>query len=329
MPFPTDVQTIIDEAIAEVLEASMPRLRAEMVRHATEALQQAAATAEDSPSDLLNSAVTAIQEGSSQADILRRLLEGTTGFAGRAALFVVKAKSISGWQAQGFADNDGVKTLALDASTGLIAQAIQTRALVSGPAKDFDEGFLGKLGAPAGENCVVLPLVVKLKVAAIVYADAGVEAGGTLDAPALDLLTRVTALWIELVTLRKTGVEEAHPAASEPAAPPEPIAAAEPAVAPQPEPMAPADAEVHKKARRFAKLLVDEIRLYNQAKVTEGRKEKDLYDRLRDDIEKSRATYDKRYSATTAASADYFSEELIRVLADNDITLMGGSFPHN
>ncbi len=93
--------------------------------------------------------------------------------------------------------------------------------------------------------------------------------------------------------------------------------------------MDPAEAEVHKKARRFAKLLVDEIRLYNLAKVNEGRKEKNLYDRLREDIEKSRATYDKRYSSTTAASVDYFTEELIRVLADNDISLMGASFPHN
>src|SRR5216684_860420 len=319
MPSPTDVQTIIDEAIAEVLEASIPRLRAEIVRYATEALQQALAPPENSPSDLLNSAVTAIQESSSQADILRRLLEGAARFAGRAALFVVKAKSIAGWQALGFADNDCLKTFALDTGTGLVAQAIQSRAPASGPAREFDEGFVAKVAAPAGENCVVLPLVVKLKVAAIVYADAGTEAGGALDAPALDLLTRVAAMWIELVTLRKaSGAEEAQPSAPEPVAP-----------APAPAPVAPAETEVHKKARRFAKLLVDEIRLYNQSKVAEGRKEKNLYDRLRDDIEKSRATYDKRYSDNTALAADYFTEELIRILADNDISLMGASFPRN
>jgi hypothetical protein len=324
MPPRTDVQTIIDEAIAEVLEASMPRLRAEIVRHATEAIQQATAPPEHSPADLLNSAVATIQETSSQAEILRHLLEGAARFAGRAALFVIKAKSIAGWQALGFADNESVKTFAVDIGNGLIAQAIQTRALVRGPASEFDHGFVAKLGAPAGENCVVLPLVVKLKVAAVIYADAGIEADGVLDAPALELLTRVAALWIELTALRKAagGADEAQPAAPEPAAP-APVAA-------QPEPpMAPAEAEVHKKARRFARLLVDEIRLYNQAKVSEGRKEKNLYDRLREDIEKSRATYDKRYSSTTAATVDYFTEELIRILADNDISLMGASFPHN
>ena len=84
--------------------------------------------------------------------------------------------------------------------------------------------------------------------------------------------------------------------------------------------------EVHKKARRFAKLLVDEIKLYNQAKVVEGRANKDLYQRLKDDIDKSRATYDRRYGATSAAGANYFAQELIRILANDDPSLLGSGF---
>jgi hypothetical protein len=89
----------------------------------------------------------------------------------------------------------------------------------------------------------------------------------------------------------------------------------------------PDEADLHKKARRFAKLLVEEIMLYNQAKVAQGKKDRDLYTRLREDIEKSRATYDKRYGESAAASADYFTQELIRILADNDASLMGDGFP--
>src|SRR5581483_4425797 len=72
--------------------------------------------------------------------------------------------------------------------------------------------------------------------------------------------------------------------------------------------------------RRLAPLLMDEIKLYNQAKVAEGRKHKNLYDRLKEDIEKSRATYLKRYGNTSAASADYFNQELIRSLAEDDVS---------
>ena len=88
----------------------------------------------------------------------------------------------------------------------------------------------------------------------------------------------------------------------------------------------PEEADVHRKAQRFARLLVDEIKLYNQAKVTEGRKNKDLYDRLKDEIEKSRATYQKRYGTTVAAAADYFNQEIVRSLAGDDGSLMGANF---
>src|SRR5262249_38313057 len=101
------------------------------------------------------------------------------------------------------------------------------------------------------------------------------------------------------------------------------------AAAPVPDPyasMSPEDADLHRKAQRFARLLVDEIKLYNQVKVAEGRKHKDLYDRLKEDIEKSRGTYQKRYGNTAAASIDHFNQELIRSLAEDDVSFMGANF---
>ena len=86
------------------------------------------------------------------------------------------------------------------------------------------------------------------------------------------------------------------------------------------------DADTHRKAQRFARLLVDEIKLYNQAKVAEGRRHKDLYDRLKEDIEKSRSTYQKRYGSTVAASGDYFQKEVVRSLAEEDAAIMGANF---
>jgi hypothetical protein len=90
--------------------------------------------------------------------------------------------------------------------------------------------------------------------------------------------------------------------------------------------MSPEEEEVHKKARRFAKLLVDEIKLYNQTKLVEGRAHRDIYARLKDDIDKSRATYDKRYGASSASSGNYFTRELIRILTNDDPSLLGDGF---
>jgi hypothetical protein len=93
-----------------------------------------------------------------------------------------------------------------------------------------------------------------------------------------------------------------------------------------PAPIAPVQDEAHDKARRFAKLLVEEIKLYNQTKVIEGRAHADLYERLRDDIEKSRAAYQKRYGESVR-DVDYFTQELLRILADNNRGAMGAGFP--
>src|SRR5258708_5669233 len=90
--------------------------------------------------------------------------------------------------------------------------------------------------------------------------------------------------------------------------------------------LSPEDADAHRKAQRFARLLVDEIKLYNQAKVAEGRRHKDLYDRLKEDIDKSRGTFQKRYGNTAAATGDYFHCELLRSLAEDDISIMGSNF---
>ena len=106
------------------------------------------------------------------------------------------------------------------------------------------------------------------------------------------------------------------------------LAAAAPAAATDPlAGLSPEDADTHRKAQRFARLLVDEIKLYNQAKVAEGRRNKDLYDRLKEDIDKSRGTFQKRYGSTVAASGDYFQDELVRSLAEDDISVMGAKFP--
>ena len=321
MPRPTEIQNIIEEAVAEVLDAALPKLRAEIVRRAVEVVESLAPAPGASPSDLLNAATASIQESGSQAEILRNLLEGSARFAGRVALFVVKGATVNGWQGIGFEDNDAIKSINLNASSGLVGRAIQGRAPASGSSAEFDSGFISAVKGPAENNCLVLPLVVKDKAAAVIYADGGTATGGQLDVSALQALTRFSAIWLEVAALRRVNgnaVEETAPQAAAMAA------SASPATAPAP---VSEENELHKKARRFAKLLVEEIKLYNQPRVEEGRQHKDLYDRLKVDIEKSRATYDKRYAESAVASADYFTQELVRILADNDISLMGAGFP--
>jgi hypothetical protein len=120
-----------------------------------------------------------------------------------------------------------------------------------------------------------------------------------------------------------------------PIEPPPPVTAAE--SIPPPPPAAPAgfdvsqlseaEQKVHKDAKRFAKLLVSEIELYNKPKVADGRKNRDLYKRLKSDIDRSRQTFEKRFGKVLSKQFDYLHDELVRTLAANDSTVLGPEYP--
>ncbi len=84
---------------------------------------------------------------------------------------------------------------------------------------------------------------------------------------------------------------------------------------------------LHNDARRFARLLVSEIKLYNEQKVNEGRESQDLYERLREAIDRSREMYDKRVQPPVASKFDYFHYELVNTLAEGDELRLGTSYP--
>ncbi|MGB7201912.1 MAG: hypothetical protein WBD16_06550 [Pyrinomonadaceae bacterium] len=83
----------------------------------------------------------------------------------------------------------------------------------------------------------------------------------------------------------------------------------------------------HNDARRFARLLVSEIKLYNEKKVVEGRESADLYPRLREAIDRSREMYDKRVQPPVASKFDYFHYELVNSLAEGDADRLGSGYP--
>jgi hypothetical protein len=429
---PSLIEPIVERVVGQALESHMAQLRTEIVCRVMEEIAAEpgghSSIPACNPADLAR-AVGEIQLGSSQREILRALLDTSARYASRIALFVVKGGHATGWQARGFPYNDAVKDFALDENAPAVVRAMGVRLTdVNQPpgalVGDMDARFLQEFGTPVSGEASILPLILKDKVAALVYADSGTDTTGWFDAGALELLVLSASAWLEVNSLRKqahkesaytnsqNGSVQAIPSAALPwsQAPQYPalasndpftvpaddqamaaaasagevpvpvasIAAEAPAMAsaaevaiseiqdavvetdlamvepvpiePVPvEPLltadeeptstaaleappdasiSPEDQDIHRKAQRFARLLVDEIKLYNQAKVGEGRINKDLYDRLQEAIEKSRATYQKRYGNTVAASANYFQHEIIRSLAEDDVSIMGANFRH-
>jgi hypothetical protein len=76
-------------------------------------------------------------------------------------------------------------------------------------------------------------------------------------------------------------------------------------------------------ARRYARLLVSEIKLYNEHAVRTGRERRDLLQRLKPEIERARRLYDERVAPSIRAREVYFQQELVQTLADGDQSLLG------
>jgi hypothetical protein len=81
--------------------------------------------------------------------------------------------------------------------------------------------------------------------------------------------------------------------------------------------------ERHEEARRFARLLVSEIKLYNERAVLEGREGGNLYARLKEDIDRSRQMYNDRIPEDVRNSSNFFYEELVRILAEGRAEALG------
>jgi hypothetical protein len=389
--------------VAQVFAQVLPKLQAELVERVLAELPATSPASSGTgagsplphghvPHGNLVQAVADIHAGSTQKEILRALLEAGSAYGSRIALFVVKGGAATGWQSRGLGEDDGIKDFPLDMTAGPAAHAYQNRIAAPANIAEMDRRFVKQFGGPENEQIIVLPLVLKDKVAALLYADGGSE--GVLDGPSLEVLVLATSAWLEVASLRKqaqssfsdagAGMERTerlerpesperteHAERTVPAPPVQSVSsfadpfaaqppkhtARKPVPEPEPEPepvevveisahassasaaasapatatdpfagMSAEDADTHRKAQRFARLLVDEIKLYNQAKVAEGRRNKDLYERLKEDIDKSRSTFQKRYGNTVAASGDYFQREVLRSLAEDDTSVMGANF---
>src|ERR1700730_10273913 len=206
-------EEIVRTAVAQALERQLASFRESVVQ---EVLREVGPVLGAKPGQSgssaagLPKAVARIQAGATQKEILRALLDNTVLYCGRAALFVVKNGTASGWQGTAFSNNDAIKDFALDMSSGIGARVVQSRTAENGNASDFDQRFTSKFGSPADGKLALLPLLLKDKVSALVYADSGAHAG-TLDASALDVLVRATSAWLEVISQRKQAQKDGTP----------------------------------------------------------------------------------------------------------------------
>jgi hypothetical protein len=460
-----DVRVLVDQQLKAALQSVQADVNSftflPQIRKAVTELEEgieadrppvvAAAAPTISGAARLKSAVQAIERGRSQVDVLNSLLEQCLEFGSRAALLILRGNTFSGWKGVGFSSHGGNDEMIkrFNATPGLIPELDRLQSEERVVAWD-GANLSTRFGVGASETAVLVPMVIKDKVAAAVYVDAVGDAKEKFDQASIEVLVFMTGLLVDTLAIRKkipspslSGDAPEHPAfertttsgpafaaapvaaaaapAPEPPAPPppppppaaipdqpvpmrtdagtvainaaqlremmaaqrpsfnvpsaeefggnapasqattrvpiqQPPAAPPPPPPPAPEPAKPAatpslvgddrpstqyippanlarggaaagpsneDAKKHDEARRFARLLVSEIKLYNESKVEQGRKNSDLYERLKEDIDRSRQMYDERIGDDVRKVSNYFYDELVRILADGRSDALG------
>jgi DNA-directed RNA polymerase subunit RPC12/RpoP len=105
-------------------------------------------------------------------------------------------------------------------------------------------------------------------------------------------------------------VTETHAMPLSPPAPAEAPQPAPPEVEKQPE----VDEALVHEARRIARLIISEIKLYNQEKIGKARNKREVLDILKHDLIKGKQHYNTRIASKLPMGPDYFMETVKEIL---------------
>jgi hypothetical protein len=87
--------------------------------------------------------------------------------------------------------------------------------------------------------------------------------------------------------------------------------------------LSPGEQEMHRRANRVAKVSMQDVKMLRPKDVVLGKEHKDICVRLRDDIEKARKEYDRRFQAILDQPVDYFYDWMVQILGDGDPETLG------
>jgi hypothetical protein len=316
------------------LRAELERLRFETDRRWEELLARLSENPEEVlPEELLRAPVEALSsrrgeisldalrrldDANDQVEVLSRFLEECLTHASRAALLVERDGRMEVWKRAGFAGPSEQRrgsTLPEDAALQRVREGFP-QALPEGNA------ISRAIGAGDAVEAVIFPFAVRESVSGAVYADALADGRSAFDPDGIALLAWLAGLAVDRLAGRKLvpapALRPIEGAALAPAGAAFPGVGTDfksvPSFAGGPLALPRTD-DRRDEARRFARLLASEIKLYNEGAVREGREHGNLYFRLREDIERGRRLYEERVPADVRGDGDYYYEELVDVLA--------------
>lgn len=265
----------------------------------------------------LASALDLLDGAGTQGEVLKHLLDGLQAFVERSALYVLKQGIATVYTHRGF-DGESPKAGSPVVPPPELEELIHNRVrFLDAPGPAY-QALLGPLSRFLAKDTRIVPLRLRKKVVALLLTDSGLK-----PLIAYPAHVRVLALAAEARLSYLAGAKEeerAVPAESHPSTLTQRIPDA--IVEPTP---ATLDPKVRMNAERSARVLVGDIELYFPAKVAQGQQQGNLYPVLRDELDRSRASFVERYGIDLENQHHIFYQTVVQQLCAGDPSRLGAA----
>ena len=204
----------IDDNFAHVITEHLQMAFEDGSQEAAEAVRAEVASSSESNAKAADytatrDAINDISSQTSQAEILKALIKHSSNFVPRGAFFIVKNEHLVGWRVFGSEITGGdeqVREVFLSVNSNtVLGESVRQNLLQHAGQGQYaeDASYLQKLNFGTPAQMIAIPLVVRSRSVAVLYADAG-ENGSDFHAEALESLVRVAGLTVELLAAAKS-----------------------------------------------------------------------------------------------------------------------------
>jgi hypothetical protein len=312
---PERIAWIFEERFGELQSRLEERYREILNEHVAVAISGARASVRQDFAERLNQSMRRLRMFESDAQWASAVLDATEPFCDRAALLTLNGLKLHLEAVRGMPRQAEVGDVALADAPAFATVVATADTLVALRTRgEMSEILAGVFGEEPGLRFHLFPIATRERVLAILYADSTVA----IEAAAIELVAGIASTVLDSLAGRasSTGQLVRISAGDRTAA----------GVGAWFE-LSRADQELHLKAQRFARVQVAEMRLYKSDAVKDGRARRDLYGPLRTDIDNARELFQKNYLTATPTMVDYLHLELVRTLANDEVELLGKSYP--
>lgn len=263
-------------------------------------------------------ALDLLEGATSQSDLLKCLLDALSSRAERCALFILKQGLATLYAQRGFEGE-------IPPHRGPVAPPEELEALLQGATRAIRQkgpaytALIAALSPLEAASAAIFPLLHKRKVVALVLVDSGLQPALGHPEQARAIILAASALLAALAAAREEGSRPPVPGPP----PSLPAPAAPGPTGPQRE--AELDPRTRASAERLARVLVEDVELYFPAQVAQARAQGNLYALLRQELDRSHATFVERFGEDLETRYRIFTTTVIHQLCNDDATMLAAA----